>query len=196
MKKTSLLMVMASGILAVICGCDGSKDAGTLPKTGFLSDYSKLRSVSGTSWRYMNPKFSVKNYTRFIVEPVELYLDDNTKAQVGSWKELADLKEYMRQAIVNALEPRYAAIGTVPGPKTARIRVAITNVKKGSVLGLGGASIEAEFLDSQTGEQIAASIESRQERRAFGAFSEWDDSKAAMDDWAQRLYNRLEESRF
>jgi hypothetical protein len=196
MKKTGVLMIMVSGVLAGICGCGSSKGSGALPQTGFLSDYSNLRSVSGTGWGYMNPKFSVKNYTRFIVEPVELYLDDNTKAQVGSWKELADLKEYMRQAIVNALEPRYNAIGTVPGPKTARIRVAITNVKKGSVLGLGGASIEAEFLDSQTGEQIAASVESRQERRAFGAFSAWDDSKAAMDDWAQRLYDRLEKSRF
>jgi hypothetical protein len=186
-------MIMVSGVLAGICGCDSSNNTFT---TGFLSDYSNLRPATGTSKRYLNPKFSVKDYTRFIVDPVELYLDDNTKAQVGSGDELANLKAYMHEAIINALEPRYAAIGTVPGPKTARIRIAITNVKKGSVLGLGGASIEAEFLDSQTGEQIAAFIESEQTRRAFGAFSSWDDSKAAMDDWAQRLYNRLEESRY
>lgn len=196
MKKTSVLMVIVSGVLAGICGCDGSKDSATLPQTGFLSDYSKLTSVSGTNWQYMNPKFSVKNYTRFIVEPVELYLDDKTKAQVGSGYELERLKSYMHDAIVNRLEPRYAAIGTVPGPKTARIRIAITNVTRGSVVGLGGTSLEAEFLDSQTGEQIAASVESRQVRKPFGDFSAWDDSKAVMDDWAQRLYNRLEESRY
>jgi hypothetical protein len=115
---------------------------------------------------------------------------------VGSWDDLEKIKAYMREALINVLEPRYDAISTGPGPKTARIRIAITNVKKGSVLGLGGASIEAEFLDSLTGEQIAAFLESKQERKPFGAFSSWDDSKAVMDDWAQRLYDRLEESRF
>jgi hypothetical protein len=193
MKKTSVLIIIVSGVLSGICGCDSSNNTFT---TGFLSDYSNLKPASGTSRRYLNPKFSVKDYTKFIVEPVELYLEDNTKAQVGSGDELAKLKAYMHEAIINTLEPRYAAIGTSPGPKTARIRIAITNVKKGSALGLGSASIEAEFIDSQTGEQIAAFIESQQKRRAFGAFSEWDDAKAAMDDWAQRLYNRLEESRY
>jgi hypothetical protein len=196
MKKTVVLMVIVSGVLAVICGCGSPQDSGTLPQTGFLSDYSRLKSVSGTSWRYMNPNFKVKDYTRFIIEPVEVYFDDKTKAQVGSGDELEKLKAYMREALVNVLEPRYTAIGALPGPKTARIRIAITNVKKGSAFALGGASIEAEFLDSRTNEQIAAFVESQHARRAFGAFSAWDDAKAAMDDWAQRLYNRLEESRY
>ncbi len=196
MKKASALIIIISAGLISFCGCDSSKNSAAMPQTGFLSDYSMLRPVSGTSWRYMNPKVSVKNYTRFIIEPVELYLDDKSKASVGSLEEPEKLKEYMRNALIDALEPRYVAIGAVPGPRTAKIRVAITNLKKGSAVGMGGATLEAEFLDSQTGEQLAAFVETRKERRAFGAFSEWDDAKAVMDDFAQRLYDRLEESRY
>ena len=82
------------------------------------------------------------------------------------------IKNYMHDALVNAIKDRYE-VTYRPGPGVARVRVALTDIKKANVLmnihpasklvgsGLGGASLEAELVDSQTGEQIAALMESQ-----------------------------------
>jgi hypothetical protein len=50
MKKISVLIVMASGVHAGICGCGGTEAA---VKKGFLSDYSKLHMVASISDRIL-----------------------------------------------------------------------------------------------------------------------------------------------
>jgi hypothetical protein len=182
-------------MMAMFCGCKSAPPAQSVPSSGFLSNYSQLEPTAGGSLRYTNPAYDLREYAKFIVDPVALYFDEQTRADVGNWDELERLRAYMRKTLINTLEPRYAAVGTKPGLGTARIRVALTGVKKGKPLATGGASMEAELLDSQTGEQIAALVETRQMRKAYGGLSQWDDAKAVMDDWAKRLYDRLEEAR-
>ncbi len=194
---TALMPVFICGfaVLTAIGGCRSAQSSEGMPSTGFLSDYSRLEPTSDGGLRYANPKYDLRDYTRFIMDPVELYLDEETKAEAGHWDELERLRAYMRKTVIHTLEPRYAAAGTQPGPGTARIRIALTHVKKGSPFTMGGVSMEAELLDSQTAEQIGALIETRRVRRPYGGLSKWDDAQAAMDDWAKRLYDRLEEAR-
>ena len=195
MKRSYLLMLSAMGAMALFCGCQSTQSSQGAASTGFLSDYSQLEPAVGGSLRYTNPKYELRDYAKFIVEPVELFFDEQTKAEVGHWDELERLRAHMHRTVITTLEPRYAAVGTKPGAGTARIRIALTGVKKGKPFAMGGASMEAELLDSQTGDQIAALIETQQVRKAYGALSAWADAKAAMDDWARRLYDRLEEAR-
>jgi hypothetical protein len=62
--------------------------------------------------------------------------------------------------------------------------------------GVGGASMEFEVVDSRTGRQIAAGIETRAGSRIpFTGLSDWGGAKAAIDNWAKRVKERLEESR-
>jgi hypothetical protein len=62
-------------------------------------------------------------------------------------------------------------------------------------LGIGGASMEAELLDSQTGEQIGAIIEGRKGSQvSLAGLKEWGDAKAIMDDWAKGFRKRLDEA--
>lgn len=62
--------------------------------------------------------------------------------------------------------------------------------------GIGGASMEAEILDSMTGEQIGAVVESKTgTRMPFANLGKWDAAKQVIDDWAKRLQKRLEEAR-
>jgi hypothetical protein len=187
--------LVAVAMMTMFCGCESAPPAATVPSSGFLSDYSLLEPTAGGGLRYANPKYDLRDYSKFIVDPVALYFDEQTKAEVGNWDELERLRAYMRKTLIETLEPRYAAVGTKPGPGTARIRVALTGVKKGKPLATGGASMEAELLDSQTSEQIAALVETRQTRKVYGGLSQWDDAKAVMDGWAKRLYDRLEEAR-
>jgi hypothetical protein len=182
-------------VLAALIGCESAPPSKGMPPSGFLTDYSRLEPISSTSRRYVNPKYSLGEYSTFIIDPVELRFEDGAKTGVGNWDELEKLRAYMRRAVINALEPRYTAVAARPGPGTARVRIALTHVERSAPLKLGGVSMEAEMLDSQTGEQIAALIESQQKAVPFYGYDPWSGAKAVMDDWAKRLYNRLEEAR-
>lgn len=58
---------------------------------------------------------------------------------------------------------------------------------------VGEANIEAEILDSQTGEQLGAAIDGRAWRKviASGNFTKWGDVQDAFDFWAEKLRMRL-----
>jgi len=180
--------------MAVLCGCGSSPPSTKLSKTGFLSNYSGLRPISETSYRYVNPKYNLGNYAKFIIDPVEVLFDEQTKDKAKNWDDIEKLRSYMRSAVVDALEPRYTAVGTFPAPGVVRVRIALTNVGKSAPLKLGSVSMEVELLDTQTGEQIAALIESQKKGVLFYGYDQWSGAKAIMDDWAKRFYNRLEET--
>jgi hypothetical protein len=199
-KVFVLMLVCSLAVLTMFSGCTPSQKVEQesfrpLSKTGFLRDYSKLQPISETSYRYINPKYKLRNYAKFIVDPVEIIFDEQAKAKVKSWDDLEKLRAYMRRAVIDALEPRYTAVATRPGPGVARVRIALTNVEKSAPLKLGGVSMEGELLDSQTGEQIAAVIESQKKGVPFRGYDQWSGARAIMDDWAKRFYNRLEEAR-
>ena len=193
-KRTSLLLVLVIVVMSVQYGCESSTLPAKMPVTGFLSDYSGLEPISDTSYRYVNPKYNLGNYARFIIDPVEVIFNEQAKTKVRNWDDLEKLRAYMRRAVVDALEPRYTAVATRPGPGVARVRIALTNVERSAPFKLGGVSMELELLDSQTGEQIGALIESQQKGVPFYGFEPWSGAKAIMDDLAERFYNRLEEA--
>lgn len=61
--------------------------------------------------------------------------------------------------------------------------------------GLGGASMEAEMVDSQTGRQIGAVVESQLGKRlSMAGIRTWGDAKQVMDDWAKKLKKRLDDA--
>ncbi len=194
-------------ILAIVgmfgqSGC-GPKRLGTV---GFLSDYSHLESVSETTLRYTNPKYDLGDYSKFILDPVVVHFHGETKEPEMSRKESAELRQHMFAAVHNAILKNYEIVRR-SGPGVARIRIAITDIKKSTPVlnvlppakiagfGLGGASMEAEVLDSQTGEQIGAIIESQKGKRlSLKGLSKWGDAKAVMNDWAKRFKERIDEA--
>ena len=55
--------------------------------------------------------------------------------------------------------------------------------------------MEAEMIDSQTGRQIVAVVESQIGKRlSLAGISTWGDAKAVMDDWVNRLRKHLDEA--
>ncbi len=197
MKRT----IMLSILLITSCGCAAKK----VETTGFLSDYSKLEVKSDISMRYLNLE-KAKNYKSFIIEPVQAHFHTRSESDKKIGKEtLLELTQYMYDAIVKALGDEYR-IETIPAPGVARIRIAITDLKKSKPalnvlpqtklagLGLGGASLEAEILDSRTNEQIAALVESQTgSRLSLAGMSEWGDAKEIMNGWAKKFRERLDE---
>ncbi len=196
MIRASMLVV-----LAALGSCAGCGSTSAPARTGFLSDYSRLTEESPTSFRYVAPPDTARRYTSFIIDPVKTreYKDSGADPAMG------ELSEYFRTRLVETLKPDFA-VTSQPGPGVARVRAALTDVKasawylnlhpasKLTGAGLGEASMELEIVDSVSGEQIAALVESqRGSRLELDAFSKHDDAKDAIDDWCARFRARLDE---
>jgi hypothetical protein len=62
--------------------------------------------------------------------------------------------------------------------------------------GIGGSSMEAEVVDSISGKQIGAVLESAKGGRIpFTNLGDWSAAKSVMDGWAERFQKRLEEAK-
>ena len=200
MNRANLLMILAVvAVTSLFCGCQEEQVT-----TGFLSDYSRLQP-SGQALRYLPPG-ALEKYSMFIIDPVVVHFHARVKGTQASSRDLAHLKQYMYAAVRNAISDRYAIVAK-SGPGVARVRIAITNIKASKVLqniipmakvagtGLGSASMEAELVDSQTGRQIAALVETQTgSRLSFDGLSKWGDAEAVMKGWANRFRKRLDEA--
>ena len=204
-KRRTIIIVLA---IAAVCSCSQRKMA----KTGFLSDYSKLQAVSDSSLRYLD-KRALATYSSFMVDTVEVHFQAGAKAIETKSKgkltqqDVADLTNYFHTTLVKLITGAGFEVVFQPGPGVARIRTAITDIEETDVLlaavptvriatnvGAGGASVEMEIVDSQTGRQIGAALERRAGSRIpFTGLSDWGGAKAAIDNWAERVKQRLEE---
>ena len=196
-------MILAVGIMLIQCGC-GSEGAA---RTGFLSDYSRLETESSTSLRYINTR-ALAQYSSFIVEPVVVHFHSGAKSQGKlTLQQLADLTNYMHSKIIEAVQGAGKNVAYQPAAGVARIRVALTDIEKTNAVnilpqasllgvGIGGASMEGEVIDSVTGEQIGAVVESQKGSRIpFSNLGDWATAKSVMNDWAKRFQQRLAEAR-
>ncbi len=198
------------GMLVVMAGLAVGGCGKSLAPTGFLSDYSKLDTdtdVEGVRYgvramRYIGP--DVGRYSQFIVDPVQIHLHsaaDGTDRQM-----LREVAGKFHAAIVRELSGGYKVVSR-PGPGVARIRVAITDIDKDTVAlnvlpqtklmgaGLGGAAMEGEIVDSQSGKQIAAVIQGQKGKAiSLDGLSKWSSAKAVVEYWAATFKKRLDKA--
>jgi len=202
MKTKMMLALIIVTALVLFNGCGGGQ-----AKTGFLSDYSKLQKESDSSLRYINEK-AVAGYSGFMIDPVKVVFSSGAKSKGKlTEQQMTDLTNYLHTKIVEAVQGAGKKIAYQPASGVARIRVALTDIEKTSAVnivpqasllgaGIGGASMEAEVVDSITGEQIGAVVDSGKGGRIpFTNLGDWTAAKKVMDGWADRFQKRLEESR-
>lgn len=181
----------------LLTGCTAS-----LPeRAGFLSDYSDLEKIESNRMRYVSPELGM--YEAFMVDPVEFSFEGDLNAE-----HRASLARHTRTRLVTELGANGVEVVDEPGVNTARVRIALTDiakakwylnlhpVTKATGVGLGGASMEAEIIDSVTGEQLAAVIRSDYGNRLeLDVFSTLDDARDAIDAWAKEAAARIAELR-
>ncbi len=194
------LLALFIGLVPLwISGC------GTTPetaRTGFLKDYSKLQAhpeIEGR-FRYLNPKMNVGDYSKFMVDPVVLQLSKEGKEEEIDQEDLNEQVTFFHKTLVEKLETGYRVVNS-PGKWVARLRVAITHIDKtnpalnihpGTKLtgaGLGGAGMEAELIDSVTGETIGSAIDFQKGSRLslMAGLTWFGHAQAVMEDWAEDL---------
>lgn len=172
--------------------------------TGFLSTYDHLEQVNEHRLEYISSDLA--SYRAFIVEPVAFRLA--RKQTKLNDNEREDLAQHFKHALEAALLEQHYEVVDQPAPGAARIRFAITDVRRavwvlnlhpGSKLtgaGAGGAAMEGEIVDSISGRQLAAMMQSsRGSQFELDTFNTLDDAKDVIDRWARDAAARLADLR-
>jgi hypothetical protein len=179
--------------------------------SGFLKDYSQLkpsREHEGVQ-SYQNPSKSLQDYDKFLIDPVIVHFAPNAQGSGVDPIKLKKLTDYFLYEAVRALVKRYRVVSE-PGPGVLRLRMAITDVQttqpmfnihpatKLLGLGIGGASMEAEALDSKTGERILAVVDKRSGEYnplpSAAEFDEFGHAKEVVKHWVERFVSRLDKA--
>lgn len=173
---------------------------GTRP-SGYLSSYDDLTVLKPGVQSYKSERLG--EFSRFIVDPVAV-LPERTLAGVAidelTRQRLAtDLQAEVRDTLrlAGKLSPTNAA-----GPGVARLRAAVTEVartlkpnrtREGQ---LGGATVEAEVLDSETGERlgtvIVSEVSAESDESSSGSDDLYSDVRIVFRSWAARMNKWLE----
>jgi hypothetical protein len=199
----AISFVVMIGFVGMMSGC-----ASKPQETGFLSTYKNLEPADGNLLRYTAPNSEIAKYSKLIVDPVTSKFYDPKSAKSIKPEELAKMEQAFYAELTKDLTDAGFDLVGDPGPDVGRIRLAITDVKAGTPalnvipqtkltgLGLGAVSAEFELVDSVTGQQIAAAIDSDTgSRLSFSGLSKWGDAQAVLKGWAKKITERLKAAR-
>ena len=184
--------------------------------SGFLDDYSMLKADPDRKGAmiYRKDGADLSKYSKIVIAPVEIWYDPKTKYKGISPDDLKLLADSFRELLVKQLEPDYPVVGSA-GPDVLWVHMAIANVsmkkKKrhllnytpigfglytlkdvaGANIKLENAVIEAELLDSVSGERLGALVDSQKATAKKGKAS-WKKLEEALTFYAQRFRARMD----
>lgn len=203
-------------VLAVMLGTACTTARGDRLETrpsGFLGDYSDFEASEQREGTlvYVNHDIDTSRFTRLTIDPVLVYFDPESM-DYGPDRgidptELKELTDYFYDAVVRAVEDAYPVVEE-SGPDVLRVRIAITGVvpvnetvqlltaaamKMG--LELGEASVEAEFVDSETGRRVYALVDKKAGARykTLQGLNKWGHVKGAFEEWARAFRRQLDD---
>ena len=137
---------LIAGAIALTAGCQtydaalGSgtsvtaTDAARLTRSGFLSDYARLKPVSALDgiecWR--DPRFDAKQFDKVMVSRIVVSLAPPKAGKEGEQKtvdpsDLKTLTDYFHDSLVKALKPQMQVVDKA-GPGVVVIRIALTDL--------------------------------------------------------------------
>ena len=214
-QYAQMTMVLLACTLLVGCA-SAPKEA----PTGFLKNYPQFQQgpSDGVDRIYTKPGMDLNKYNRVMLDEVQFFLKKSAAEQGIQASELKELSDTFHRAIFEALGNAYPLV-TEPGADVLRVRLAITDIETsnpavsgittvlpvglavsvakkattGSYTGVGGASMEVEFLDSMSNERLAAAIDTFDGSKMSG-FSKLGATKEAFEFWAKRLRVTLDKA--
>jgi hypothetical protein len=214
-----LLVMMICSALAVATGCaTGQK----MPKSGFLKSYSGFTKDDprvSAKWSYINDRAVFGAYNKVMIDHVTLFIKKEAKYRGFQADEAKELSDLFHKALVKELSSSYV-ITDKPGEGVLRFRFAITElvpgkpipgtlstvvpiglgfstvkmVVTGAHIGVGECSIEAEGLDSRTGEVLAAIVDHKvgAKRQVTKGLKKWGHVEELFNTWAKNLREGLD----
>jgi len=210
--------------LGALQGCRSTSQARDVEFSGFLSDYSQLQRHpdEGALYFYSKPSEALRKYTKVMFEPVEIRATPDSKLGKAPKQDVQAIVNYMAARAKELFQKDFPIVHE-PGPDVMRVRCALTDmgskrvvmstistvtpvglalqslemIAAGTTLAAGEAAIEAEAVDSMTGERLFAAVDRRVGTMAPDVrhFDKWNHVKDALDYWLERFANRMHKMR-
>ncbi|MCK5392645.1 MAG: DUF3313 domain-containing protein [Deltaproteobacteria bacterium] len=214
----SLYILVVSFVFAL--GCAKTHDTGKTEPKGFISDVSMLEEdpEGKVTLVYINENVDFASYDKVWLETITIYVFEGSKLADMPVEKLNKLIAYMRVALERELGKNNQIVDEA-GPGVIQFRFALTEVSGSNVLldtvttvypparafselkrfvtgkhtAVGQAAFEAEALDAETGERLAAAMGVRAGGKTLKTdFSKYRDVEAAVDTWAVTVSERFE----
>ena len=203
MTKTPPLVFLLSVLL--LTGCATKME---VTHTGFLANYDQLvpsKTIKGMHI-YKNEAVNIKEtYSKIMIAPVEILLAPQAQEKFKDEEEQR-LTAYFHESLEKKLSKQFELTDTA-GPGVLLLRTAITDILPNKVYlnlhwsttligaGIGGASIEAELIDTQSKERLLAFIDAKKGKKLkyTKGLSKWGHTKEVLDKWADILVENLSE---
>lgn len=200
------MAVWALTLLALLVGCSGRPK---VSYSGFLRDYSQLKPdpAAEGALTWLAPESKLRQYKKFMVDPVIVHFAPDAEGTAIAPDELKELADYFHSQVVEKLsESGHYGVVKAPGPVVARLRIAITDIDKTtpaanihpamklSGIGLGGAAMEGELVNSVSGERLGAVVDSQSGGRlgVTTGLKRYGHAQQVMEHWAERFVKRLD----
>lgn len=193
-------------ILITACLCGGCASRPSQTRSGFLTSYEDIRRINDTESGYLDKELLASITSLRIVE-TRVIVDKTPDGSAIPAHDISLIEAQIHASLEKSLSPSYAIVDQ-DGPGVGRLRVAVTEVKKPTVIlnlhpaskltgaGLGGATIESEVIDAESGKPAAILIESRKgDQFEIDTLSDFDDALDAVDAWAVAWRKRLDSAR-
>jgi Protein of unknown function (DUF3313) len=188
--------------------------------SGFLGpDASKLAPgpEGGAALVWVNPNAQWKSYDKVLLDPVQFWASADTKVPASDQQTLTT---YFYNALQTNLQKSFTVVNQ-PGPGVIKLQVALLNatsatpglrsisvvVPQARILNLaqsmatdsyafaGSAEAAMKATDSSSGDLLAEAVDQRAGGMGLksAASFKWGDAENAMDYWAQKIPQRLQE---
>lgn len=189
--------------------------------SGFLGDYSRLQPAKSAEGdpviRWVSPDLRSKGYTQIMLDPVVLYPEPKTTAQVSE-QALNSMTMTLEDNLRRELAKEVTLVSS-PSPETMHVRIALTGVDisnkgfkpyeilpialvaKGAILAAGKRTqevalfLEMQVTDSQTDQLLAQVV-----RKSFGEdlsnkdkVLKQEDVNEVLNVWSKDLSSALHE---
>jgi hypothetical protein len=201
-RTSPALLILAACLL----GPGGCASRPSQTRSGFLFSYEDVRRINDAESGYLDKELLASITALRIVE-TRVLVDKTPDGSVIPPEDIALIEAHIRSALEKSLAPAYTLVEE-DGPGVGRLRVAVTEVKKPTVIlnlhpaskltgaGLGGATVESEVIDAKSGRPAAILIESRKgDQFEIDTLSEFDDALDAVEAWAAAWRKRLDSAR-
>jgi len=221
-NKTKMFLVALAFSISACSSTsnDNSTEAPTNKHSGFLSDYSQLKPVDvgddSQLTRYISKELKARNYTKVMFDPISYYPAPKTTDTV-SQEVLGEISQYFNKTLSTEIAKEIPVVNNAE-EGTLRFKMAITGVKildkelalyqyvpiaflvnaaKGGLTDVEvHFQIEAEIVDSLTGEVMASAV-----KIGVGETLENDTTsltlanlKPLIDKWAKVMQNTIKQS--
>lgn len=207
MKRSGIVLMGLLLFLILFFGCatKGVQTGGTdLPYSSKLQQHPE----DVKALLYRNPERPKTNYTKFIIEPVQIYQGEDNGFGKLPKEDIQMMADFIPKEMTRVIGEKYQIVEK-PGPDTMRIKLILVGLEKtntvmrsltyGNPMGLvgnlasgaagkegvymGSITLAGEFEDSQTGTVIAAFMGKIHPFALDLSFSPW----AAAKDGVTRL---------